>query len=162
MEKYQFDIYGNLFPSKIHDVDLESIKYNLSEIFETSNTRKLLFDALSNYLDDFSKLLDKKPFEVLIDGSFVTKKLHPNDIDLVIIVDSFTLEAIIDKELEKFRCHLAKKELENYKGIHAFIIEKYPESDRKYPLFRSGYLYWTSFFSKDRKGYKKGLLRLIF
>jgi hypothetical protein len=160
-EKFTFDLNGNLTPNDIIDVTRQDIQENFVDCFSDSKTRAILFETLLTYIDDLSILLQHQPFEMLIDGSFVTRKMNPNDIDLVIFIDISLLKKIETRALNKFRCSPMQRKLIDYEKIDAYIVEKYPEGHRKYAVFISEYTSWLFFFTKDRKGNKKGILRFI-
>ncbi len=159
MRNFTFDKYNNLTPYSVIDTTLEEIELELVYSFDENSIRLQLFEMLKIYLLDLSNLLDRQPFEVLIDGSFTSRKINPNDIDIVVIIDSKIVKAI---DVTGFRCNLSQKKLVNYSGVHAFVIEKFEENNTKFILFQADFLHWLSFFSKDRKGNKKGILKIIF
>jgi hypothetical protein len=99
---------------------------------------------------------------MLIDGSFASRKNNPNDIDLVVIVEEKLISNLTPTEIKTFKCSLEQRKLLQYEGIHAFLVVKYAENHSKHILFQSDFLHWISFFSKDRKGNNKGILKLNF
>lgn len=82
------DTLGYLTPYDAISTDLQTLEQFFVEGFPTSATRGRLFDAYRQY----TKLLrDTLPTGAAmtqwIDGSFVTGKRNPNDIDLVTFID---------------------------------------------------------------------------
>ena len=62
----------------------------IEEVFVTpflhSETRQVIFDNYLNYIDEFQRLVTP-PFTHWLDGSFMSKKLNPNDLDFVPFID---------------------------------------------------------------------------
>lgn len=82
-----FDILGNLSPYELIVVDWETIENLFVRQFPDSLTRIPILTALRTYLDELRLALNI-PFDIWIDGSFVTTKPNPNDVDFVIFVDA--------------------------------------------------------------------------
>lgn len=81
-----FDIRGNLEPYQKIEIEFEELKNYFSDRFENSVTRKAIFDSYAKYLIDFQKEVTPN-FVQWIDGSFITNKENPNDIDFVNLID---------------------------------------------------------------------------
>lgn len=150
-----FDNYGHIKPDRMIPISIKEIESIFVTDFPNSTTRLELFDTLIEYLQKISTLLKTK-MHVFIDGSFVTQKENPNDIDLVIFIDYEVFDEN-EKILREYRCNLKQRKLANYAGIDAYIEKLYP---LEHPHHHLDYLYWLNFFSKDRKGIKKGFLLL--
>lgn len=101
MTQLNFDEYGNLTPYKIMEIDLATFEAYFVTAFPKSKTRKRLFE---NYLRYIYRFQDKvfPFFEQWINGSFVTKKENPKDIDLITFLDYKIFEKRGDKVLDKF------------------------------------------------------------
>lgn len=54
-------------------------------IFQKTDRRVLLFSKLENLLSEISRINLIK--DILIDGSYVTNQIEPNDIDIIIVLD---------------------------------------------------------------------------
>ena len=83
----KFDEFGNLFPAKRNKLDLYLLKQVFVDEFQESQTRNAIFEGFQKFLTNFSNFTNIS-FDIWIDGSFVTKKLNPNDIDVVLIIDA--------------------------------------------------------------------------
>jgi hypothetical protein len=83
--KITFDEKGNLEPYHLISMNLTTLEANFVYDFPNSNKRKILFQNLINYQLDLRNLL-KMSFIQWIDGSFVSNKLNPQDIDLVNLI----------------------------------------------------------------------------
>jgi len=128
-------------------------------IFFGNETRQRLFERLTRYLDDLKRLVNEE-LTIWVNGSFVTKKLNPKDIDVVIFLDWRKLEQF-SKELIAFSHEGA---LENY-GIDSYLVRVYEPSHKKHILTHSDRLHWLYDFSRtqpNRRGkiFKKGFLEI--
>lgn len=69
----------------VHDLTVEQIKEAFGS-FSSTDRRCRLFERLKEYI---AKVTAKPWFrEMFIDGSFVTDKESPSDIDLIVVVDN--------------------------------------------------------------------------
>jgi hypothetical protein len=157
-----FDQFGNLSPSQKSVFTLPLLKTIFVDEFQESKTRKIIFEGLEAFLTNLSNFIDAS-FDLWVDGSFVTNKLNPNDIDVVLIIDAFIL-AQKGKEIEiLFKSNTAKLEY----LVDAYTIAKYDELDSKYPLFQIEKAYWANWFGYSRrniqgKRFPKGFLEIKF
>ncbi len=125
MENLTFTELGYLYPHEKITIDLATFEQVFVKDFPNSETRKTLFDNYLRYLDAFSKEITPH-FTQWINGSFVTKKENPNDIDFVTFIDVDLYnkkEKIIDKFLSF--------SLED-KGLDAYILQIFPKHDERH------------------------------
>ena len=78
----QFDEFGNLTPYDLIETDLVVFEQK----FIWNEHRKNLFDEYINLIVELKNLGVTNCFQ-WINGSFVTKKEKPNDIDIVTFID---------------------------------------------------------------------------
>ena len=156
-----FDVRGNLtpyqaIPSKIKEFK----KYLVDEI--DSDSRADNYKKYIKYSNDLKALLGKAEMKQWVNGSFVTKKRNPKDIDLITFIDSATIQKLGDK-LGEF---IGTRSNESY-GVDAYIIEVYPPNSKN--AFRTEFdtvewLYLFSHTKKNRRGqvFEKGFLEIIY
>ena len=157
-----FDIRGNLQPGGENVVSFESMQPLLVEPYSIATTRKKLYEGLVRYNDALTQVLDCQPYEQWIDGSFVTNKVNPRDIDTVSFLD-FRLVEAAEQELQRFTASIAR---EKY-GVDGYIVKRYPEEHPHYARTNSDMAYWRYWFSTTRpdhrkKRYDKGFIKLNF
>jgi hypothetical protein len=125
-----------------------------------TNERKQIFDLYLKYTQDLKILCENIRLKQWIDGSFVTKKEKPGDIDIVTFLDA-ELVSILGNKLNSF----LSPNSEIIYGVDAYIIETYEDNNPKQIFFQSDYAYWYNFFTKTRrKGgnrLSKGFLEII-
>jgi len=92
-------------------------------------------------------------FTVWINGSFVTKKVDPKDIDIVVFLNYK---------------HLSSKEIilssfkEKQEYVDLYYVKVFPENHENFELTRFDCLHWFHFFTTNRKNKKKGFIQLKF
>jgi hypothetical protein len=124
-----------------------------------------LFQNYLSYIHDFKNQISEN-FYQWIDGSFVTSKLNPNDIDIVTFVSAENYEKNSSK-LVDFHGIRIKKEQE----LDCYFVKEYPVEHKNYELITHlDYVYWLDFFSKAKpkpnartgKKYAKGIIQINF
>jgi len=135
----EFNKYGNL-PAGIYKSSITCIEKKFGT---NSEKRILLFNNFRKFLELISAFKVKVK-HLIVDGSFVTSKESPGDIDCIMIIENnFRFTPEIVKKL------CASKKLYN---IHLFMFEeKNIESYRDI----------LNFFSKDRDLKPKGIIEVI-
>ncbi len=152
-----FDEYGNLTPYKIIEVDLATFEAYFVTAFPNSKTRKRLFE---NYLRYIYRFQDEvfPFFEQWINGSFVTQKENPKDIDLVTFLDYSVYEKRGDKILDKFWSFSLEDE-----GIDSYLVKDYPKNHLLYMKTLEKKDVWLKLYANNRaKIPTKGFLKIIF
>lgn len=144
----QFDNKGYLKPSSAIEADLKAFE----EIFVYNSYRQQLFERYIDYLNALKNTIDA-PFEQWIDGSFVSKKLKPNDIDVLTFVPD-AVYTIKDVELYELKKQFKPQ-------IDAYYLCTFPENHPKFAETKSDYFYWLNQFTKDRQKNSKGFIKII-
>jgi len=127
----------------------------------TENIRRILFQKYIKYKNDLKSICDKPEMRQWIDGSFVTKKSNPADIDVVTFVD-FETAQVKEAELKEFIYPLSSKTY----GVDGYIIVVYPESHKLHFAYKADCSYWINHFDKTKpnkrhKTISKGFLEII-
>lgn len=155
----KFDENGFLFPYQPIEVNLDMIRENFVEAFKTSSTRKKIFTNFESFLIEFKTEVTEN-FSVWVNGSFVTKKENPNDIDLLIFIN-FEILGQIESKLRAFSDIRFRKTM----LIDAYFIIVYPPESNHFVYFQTDKLYWQNQFSRTAKNrfgksFEKGFLEL--
>ena len=136
---------SDYLPEGLHNGSFQE----LNNVFGTNSCRKELIDKLGKYIQKLKEAGISG--WIIIDGSFVTAKTQPNDIDIILVRkrDNFLSRPVTEEESEI----LDENRVKNEYKIHLIPTI---EGDR-------ATIGMTSFFSRVRnKGpeIKKGLVRL--
>jgi len=157
-----FDIRGNLKPYDKIQLSEDNFGKLFVDSFGKDSSRHEIFKSFSSYIQDFKEIVSKD-FKLWIDGSFVTKKVNPRDIDFLVIIDYeiYRLKTSIIKSQ-----FIKNSELKKYK-LDAYLLVAYPEKHELYKQFQLDLAYWRDWFTKtrlsrNRKRHPKGFIELIF
>jgi len=145
--------YTPLFAPGFHDVPFGNLKECLTNSlvspFDGSRHRELLLTRLLALLAEVRGVCIFT--EAWIDGSFVTDKEEPNDVDVVLWYNAVSSisprEQRIYRELKDCDLMMAHHRCDVYLAKNG--------NDR---LRR----YWENWFGKDRTGAPKGIVRVVF
>lgn len=77
--------YLPIYPPGLTAMICDTISVDLVDGFPTSQTREKIYKQFCSFISEVSKHVS--PCEVWIDGSFVTKKENPNDVDILVFVN---------------------------------------------------------------------------
>lgn len=138
-----------------HPMSLADIKTLCVDQFPLSTTRVSIFAGLESLIAIL--IQNGITAEIWVDGSFLTKKTDPDDVDIVICAsgeqyDNGTMEV---RELLDY---LASADLKPEYHCHNFLVYEY--NDENHPLHEFGKQEkadWLQFFGTDRRNRVKGL-----
>lgn len=132
-----YDIKDNLCPYERTSITFQVFKSTFVDPFGQDSSRHLIFEKYQQFLSDFSKQITPN-FVQWINGSFISNKKNPGDIDFVTIIDHQIFEKKESFIEQKFRLLGAK---EKYL-VDAYTVRKYPEDHRKYSIYHGELVYW--------------------
>ena len=140
-----------LFDPGFHDWPADVVEQRFYELlvdpFDTAR-RRYLARRFFQLIDDFKKF--GIVAEVWIDGSYVTGKQAPNDIDIVFIVNPREVEHLSKNAKARLRRFSDRSYIENLYDCHLFILRD-DQDDLKD--------YFEDWFGHSRSGEPKGLIR---
>jgi predicted nucleotidyltransferase len=155
--KLSFDEKGHLVPYEIITIDWAVFVETFVNSFVENSTRHRIFEKFERFIEEVKILLNDS-FEIWINGSFVTKKENPKDIDVVILVPN----SLISSKLENLFLNVKRSK---GKEIHPFLLELFPSEHPKYILYFSDCKYWFSQFSSTKPNrrnehFSKGFIKI--
>ena len=153
-----FDSFGNL-PAGIHEYDIEGVKSEFVDSFPHSNTRSAILVGLIAYRKDVGSIVED--YEQILDGSFVTAKNDPNDVDCFISINADILNALEPDQKTAFEVLVAGKATQSKYKVDAYLCAFVPESHPNYHHYRTMRKYWLGEFGYDRNENPKGLVRVV-
>ncbi len=157
-DKGDFDKNGNLTPYELVEYSLTEIELYFVDSFPNSITRKSIYDGLVNYILDISVYFSNS-WSIWIDGSFITTKLNPEDVD---IVNVFEWNERLNSNKGIFEDNFwADKSKKIYK-VDANFMAVYSKKDSRYIDTIEMTKYWYGWFGKSRQPheYPKGFIEL--
>ncbi len=157
-----FSSEGYITPIDKVQSDLHTFEELFVKNFANSVTRPRLWENYLAYLDNFRQKVTPN-FVQWLDGSFVTLKENPNDIDLVTFIDYKIFEPMEEqKRLEEFWSF----NLED-KGLDSYLLGVYPEGHPEYPVYEYNMRNWHIRYTNAKTSKKpienvKGYIEIIF
>ncbi|MFN0036298.1 MAG: DUF6932 family protein [Saprospiraceae bacterium] len=159
--EFHFDIRGHLQPEGLIEITLEEFEAVFVSQFEESDSRKLIFESYLRYTKDLRETIGAG-FIQWIDGSFVSNKENPRDIDFATFIDWQAYaqhERVIDARFSKWAVG------NFYENLDAYTICQYPEGHKFHQTFRADRAYWYEWFSNSRfnrlkKRFSKGFIQI--
>lgn len=148
--EFSFDIRGYLKPYGKNTISEKDLKTGFVDPFDEDSSRKRLYEGYLKYNSELKALLKNQKYLQWVDGSFISTKIHPKDIDLVNLIDYKLIDAYKD-ELQRFINRRGKEEY----GIDGYIVRIYPEGHKNYIRTKSDLIYWENWFSKSRMNRRK-------
>ena len=159
--KIDFNQAGCLIPVGKNTMGLEDFRLKFVEAFAKSRTRPEIFAGYLKYLDDLEKILGSTSGLIQwINGSFVTNKLNPADIDLV----SFANNSVVEDHEAALK-NLLSFEAKRVYQVDGYIVRVYPDDHTKSFRTVSDKAYWNDWFEntkpdRKRKRYQKGYVEI--
>jgi hypothetical protein len=142
-----FDENGLIIPNDPIETDMITLEEKL--VF--NGHRRELYEIYQNYVIDLKTLINE-PIEQWINGSFVTLKEKPNDIDTVSFIPYKvfnTIEADLQTLKKAYKPFLDAYHVCDYPETHPYFVRT--KTDKAEWLF----LYWQVRNSKLHKGFLK-------
>lgn len=131
----EFDEHGNL-PPGIHQATLHEV------VDRFGDSRSLKRRSVTNSFEEFYDFIQEFAVGIYINGSYVTSKLAPNDVDLLVILPSdFDFASPGSRQLVRFMQRKALHIFAYVQGRHAQEIQDL-----------------ISWFTEDRQGNPKGII----
>lgn len=139
---------NGLLPEGIHDMDLNQVR-ELFGKFRSTDRRPTLFSKLQVFLEA-AKETGFVRF-VIVDGSFVTSKPDPGDIDLIVVTDPDVFEKSDYAPYEYDM--LSSRRLRRRFDFDVFVV----------PMGNSAYDEYVDLFSQVKEDIqvRKGVVRVI-
>ncbi|GAA0438551.1 hypothetical protein GCM10008983_14310 [Lentibacillus halophilus] len=159
----KFNADGNVNGGIIKGLTIANIKSELVDSFPNSQTRERNFKGLKNFLvslkdGDVLPLLSK----IWLDGSFLTNKINPNDIDMVLLFNPSDdnipkISEFFEQRRQYFRQIGETFYCDAYFTVDHTLI---PPNDSAKASFDKQNKYWMGQFGFDREGKNKGMLEI--
>lgn len=140
----EFNELGHL--TKLYNLKgIDELKSSFVEPFENSVSRKLIFEDYVEYVTLLKTII---PNEIIqwINGSFVTLKTNPRDIDLVTFVDFSTYKKheSLFEELQKWRFDPKRK-------VDGYFIKTYPKNHSNHKFYKFDEIEWRFLFREVKQ-----------
>lgn len=143
----QFDDNGYLVPDELKDISWNYFE----QIFIFNHQRAELAVQLRAFIYRVTSW-EINRLQIWVAGSFASLKPHPNDIDLVCLVDSVFYES------NRAILNSIKRD---FPKLDIYFIKNYRTEHPKYFLTNFDKLDWLHFLTRDRHNRRKGIVNLL-
>ncbi len=134
----------------LHDVQESDLDNHFLSQFTGSTTRPVLIQGFRSYLQALKQF--RVAFEIWIDGSFVTNKQDPSDIDLVIFASQADLNSLPTPDQQSLaRLLLDRASVKKAVGCDVLFSVAEDQNMRSY---------WRGWYGFDRLETPKGIARI--
>ncbi len=136
-----------------HDYPLENLKESLAALCVkpfVSRRRELLLDSFIDFICGAESLGIFTEF--WLDGSFLTDKESPNDIDLVLFFDGLPYQSFSPREQQAYRELTDTERVRAKFGCDVYLVRANQPKNKQY---------WKSVFGFSRDGIPKGIVRVF-
>ncbi len=142
--------YEGLLKPGLTDMSISEMRKLFVEEFDNNKKRSLLLDNFKGILDELSLFGIK--FEVWVDGSFVTKKEEPSDIDICILLEENEVDNMMDFEkIQLKKLSQEREEIKLRKMCDIYFCVNDFRNRKK----------WLGTFGFDRNDNPKGIARIM-
>ena len=154
----KFNGHGYLEPG-IHTMAKSDIETSFVISFPHSTTRQKILQGYEKHSQEVVSLVGS--CEQYLDGSFVTTKNDPGDIDMVIIMDATVVDALPLPEQLKLRELVAGPSTKSKYMCDAYYCPRYPAGHAMADAARQQHKYWLGEFGFDRNDIPKGIVCVV-
>jgi len=147
--------FPGLLPEGLHPMTLAGIRKLCVDRFPASDSRNPLMESL----EDILHRLDQSgiPADIWIDGSFITQKINPNDVDLVVLIPGRVYNGG-SPEVREVIHWVGGDEISETHKIDSYVVPFFPDGDPMRPLTDAGVKHWLNLFGSGRDPqFKKGI-----
>lgn len=150
-----FNVDGYL-NAGLHSSNLADIKTHFVDNFPATSTRLTVYDGYKNHSAQLVTF--GVDFNQFLDGSFVSSKENPGDIDVLTMADHAKVNALSPVEQVRLRQLFLGKGSKPQYQCDSFFLTSFPDTDPAYQHYREQRKYWMGEFGFDRVDKPKGIL----
>lgn len=154
---WNFNRHGYLEPG-LHILDISEIEGHFVTSFPHSTTRKTILDGYQKHAKDLLAVIGE--CEQYLDGSFVTSKNDPGDIDFVVLADATIIDALPTDQKLKLKELVAGPVTKAAYSCDAYFCPVYPDGHPHHDAARQNRKYWLGEFGYDRQDIPKGIVHV--
>jgi hypothetical protein len=152
-----FNGHGYIAPG-VHPMAPSDLEVTFVTAFPHSSTRGDIMKGYKKHSEEIVALVGS--CEQLLDGSFVTNKNDPGDVDMVLFVDAAVIDNLTPIQKSEFFALASGPQTKATHMCDAYFCLTFPETHPQYPQFRQMRKYWMGEFGFDRSEVPKGIVQI--
>jgi hypothetical protein len=142
-----------------HQASPDEVEAEFVGAFPASQARRPLFDAWSTLSEAIERVV---PLETQwVDGSFISSKIEPGDIDVVSHLDGPSMDELDNPAQMLLYSLVAGPLSKQLFGCDSYWLAVYPEGHPARPVYDQALEYWDQQFGSDREGAPKGYIEVV-
>jgi len=154
-----FPAGSDTLPPGRHTATVDEVETVLVDGFPTSMRRRPLFESWKALREAITRIVSVTIER--IDGSYVTKKDEPEDIDLVTHIPGAELEALDAADRAMLRGLVSHKISQALHDCDSYYCAVFPPGHPHHAVYQAAFDYWDKWFGHDRNGRPKGYVEVI-
>jgi hypothetical protein len=149
---------SDVLPPGRHTATVDEVEAAFVDAFSNSTRRRPLFESWLAVREAITRIVTVET--EWLDGSYVTAKDEPNDIDLVTHILGTSLDGLDAADQAMLRGLTSNKLSEALHGCDSYICPVYPPGHVHHGAYQAAFAYWDKWFSHDRNGQPKGYVEV--
>lgn len=150
---------NGLLPTGLIQVTADQVHEHFVAHFDTSKSRQRLFDQWMLHRAAITSIVPIQ--RQWLDGSFVTSKVNPGDIDVVTFVDGESVDALSDAQIALLGDLTDGHATRDRWGVDSFLVATYPEDHPERALSRKAEGSWRRLWTSVKgSSLTKGFLEV--
>jgi hypothetical protein len=155
-----YDIRGNLTPNEIIPMEWDNFVQHFVIDKPNSRTRQQILSNFAAFIEQLHGTICPN-FKIWVDGSFVSTKQNPGDIDAVFLLP----HDVWERKKSVLEHQIFIKEFKFSKGLDLYYFADYPENHKRHFLSHLDHLYWQDVYGHTkpdgyRQQFDKGFIEL--
>jgi hypothetical protein len=146
----------SMFPIGFHHLTMGDIEQACVDQFPLSTVRGIIFKGLATFVETLE--IAKVPGELWLDGSFLTEKINPKDVDVVLRVEAAIYNSGTPEQRDAIDWVIANQKLTLKCDSYAFF--EYPSAHALHAEGLWWYSWWHKQWGFSREDDPKGIVVL--
>jgi hypothetical protein len=138
----------------LHFMTLLALRALCVTSFTLSNSRLPIMDGLEIVLAELNKV--SVVGDLWINGSFITEKIDPSDVDIVLFIDYNGMPSPTREQLDMLNW-FANDDLRTPYWCDSYVAIEYPRGHSSFSLGQNQRDYWAKWFGTNRKDELTGI-----
>jgi hypothetical protein len=148
-----------LLPVGAHQTDAQEIERRLVQVHPLSATRAWLYDAWRRRRAAMASLVAIE--REWVNGSFVTLKRDPGDVDVVSFVRGEAIENLTEDAVTDLRNLFERERIRRIFGCDGYLVIIRPIGHPQRAAYEERCTYWHDWWSRTRDDQPKGYLDVV-
>ncbi len=154
----KLDPISGYLPPGPNAATVDEVRQTFVDDFPTSVTRPVIFEHWKALVGAIKTIL---PIDAQwIDGSFVTSKENPGDVDLATFLDGPTLDSLGPVPATLLKGLVGGPISKELHECDSYFVSVYPVGHPGRAAYEAARAYWDQWFGHDRAGNRKGYIDL--